>query len=161
MSRFSIKIAYAIILAGLFVIVVFVGLNYDMESPVSYAILFMLAACVILIGFAAGHNVGAPMKRLLQKAEDLSRGKMTRFEGHDRDEVGELGRALNKIAHQLEKNKHEMTQLERSVEGRVKAKTQDFQEIIVALEVKVKNRTREYRQVLAELEKTKERARTS
>ncbi len=167
MSRFSIKIAYTIIITGLFVITVFVGLNYDMLNPATYAVLFMLAACVILFGFAMGHNFGAPMKKLLYRAEELSRGRMARFDGHDKDEMGKLGRALNKIAYELSRNKHEMAELEKSVESKVKVRTGHLYEIIVALEQKVKNRMHEYEQLLYELEKIKKikeptkRARTS
>ncbi len=157
MASISLKIAYPIILAGLFIMAIFVALNYQTLSNSFYIVLVFLVLYVFLFGFATGQNFAIPVKRLLQKADDLSRGDMkARFYSEGKEELGELGdlgRAFNKIAEGFEESKAEAAILEKSVDIKVRARTESLEETIRALEQKVKNRTLELQRVAEDLKK--------
>lgn len=159
MATISFKIAYPIILAGLFIIVVFISLNYQALNASFYIILFLLIAYIFLFGFATGQSFAAPVKKLLQRADDLSKGNLkSRFYSESKDEIGELGAAFNKIAEEFEQSKSQAATLERSVDIKVKARTQSLEETINDLEQKVKNRTAELQKIVEDAEKTKQQA---
>lgn len=162
MFSISLKIAYPIIIAGLFIIVVFIALNYETLNPSFYIILSLLTSYIFLFGFATGQNFSRPVKRLLEKADDLSKGNMkSRFYSQSKDEIGELGKVFNKIAEEFEESKSKADSLEKSVDIKVKARTQSLEETINALEQKVKNRTLELERIVEESEKQKSEARSS
>lgn len=153
MLKISLKIAYPIILAGLFVIVAFVGFNYENLNINFYIIFFLLTVYIFLFGFATGQQFAGPVKELLQKAGDLSKGDLkSRFYLETKDELGELARIFNKIADEFEQSKNENESVEKSVDIKVKARTQALEETINALEQKVKNRTVELERIAKELE---------
>lgn len=157
MLKISFKIAYPIILAGVFVIVAFIGFNYENLNINFYIILFLLTVYIFLFGFATGQNFAAPVKQLLQKADDLSKGDLkSRFYLETKDELGELARILNKIADEFEQSKNENESMGKSIDIKVKARTQALEETINALEQKVKNRTLELQRIGGELEKFKD-----
>lgn len=154
MPRLSFKIAYPIIIAGLFIIVVFIALNYEDLNASFYIILILLVAYIFLFGFATGQNFATPVRRLLQKADDLSKGNLkSRFYEQGKDEFGELGRAFNKIAEEFEESKSQAATLEKSVDIKVKARTQSLEETISALEQKVQNRTLELQRMIEKSQK--------
>jgi methyl-accepting chemotaxis protein len=157
MNRLSLKIAYPIIIAGLFVIVSYVALNYSDLNTSFYVISSFLVAYVFLFGFAIGQNYTKPVKKLLEKANDLSEGDLkTRFYIESKDEIGELSTAFNKIADKLEESTSENEKTKKSVGIRVEAETQSLKEIITALEQKVQNRTLENQKINKDLEAIRE-----
>ncbi len=157
MLKISLKIAYPIILAGLFIIVAFVGFNYENLNASFYIIFFLLTVYVFLFGFATGQNFAGPVKELLQKADNLSKGDLkSRFYLENKDELGELAKVFNKIAEEFEESKSQNEETEKSVDIKVKARTQALEETINALEQKVKNRTVELQRIAGELEKLKD-----
>ena len=157
MLKISFKIAYPIILAGIFIIVAFVGLNYENLNSSFYIIFVLLTVYTFLFVFATGQNFARPFKELLQKADDLSRGDLkSRYYLENKDELGELARTFNKIADEFEQSKYANENVEKSVDIKVKARTQALEETINALEQKVKNRTAELQRIAGELEKFKD-----
>mgnify|MGYP001599183132 FL=1 len=152
MSSVSLKIAYSIIITGLFIIVVFVAANYEVLAYNFYIVLIPLTAFLFLFGFAMGQRFSLPVKELLKDADYLSKGNVNvRFSSKDQDELGQLAKVFNKIAEGFEKNKSEIETLD----TKVRLRTQTLEEIIKVLEQKVKNRTIEFQSALDELEKNK------
>ena len=155
----SSKIAYPIIIAGVFIIVAIMGFNYENLNINFYIIFSILLVYIFLFGFATGQNFARPVRRMVQKAGDLSKGDLkTRFYAEGKDELGELARILNKIAEDFEESKYKNENIEKSVDIKVKARTQELEEVIRALEQKVKNRTLELQRISTELGKVKNRA---
>ena len=76
MSKISFKVAYPIIIAGFFIMVAFIGFNYQNLTSSFYIIFFLLAVYVFLFGFATGKNFAQPIKKLLKRAEELSQGDL-------------------------------------------------------------------------------------
>lgn len=154
MANLSFKVAYPIIIAGLFVVVIFIALNYRILSITFYVILALLLCYIFLFGFATGQNLAKPVKRLLQRADELSKGDLkTRLYLDGKDEIGELARVFNKIAEELERSKSETVTLKRSVDMKVQARTQALEETINALEQKVRNRAIEFQKMNGDWEK--------
>lgn len=156
MANISLKIAYPIIIAGLFIMVSFIALNYQSLSFNFYIVLSLLIAYIFLFGFAIGQNFASPVKKLLKRADDLSRGDLkSRFYFQSKDELGELAKVFNKIAEDFEQSKYKNETADRLVDIKVKARTEALEEVINALEQKVKNRTLELERISTELEKFK------
>ncbi len=161
MSKLSFKIAYPIIIAGLFIIVSFIALNYENLNSTFYLIFSFLVIYIFLFGFATGQNFTSPVKKLLQKADELSRGDLkSRFYLDNKDEFGQLANIFNRIADQLEESSNENEKIKKSVGIKVEAETQSLKEVIDALEKKVQNRTFEIQKMMGESEKFKEYSRT-
>jgi len=109
---------------------------------------------------AIGQNFAVPVRKLLKKADDLSKGDLkSRFYSESKDEIGQLAVAFNKIANQLEESNTENENTKKSVGIKVEAETQGFKETIGALEQKVQNRTLELSKINTDLEKFKESSR--
>ena len=154
MARLSLKIAYPIIIAGLFIIVSFIAVNYENFNGGFYFILVLLIIYIFLFGFAIGQNLSYPVKKLLKIADNLIRGDLkSRSYLENKDEIGELAMIFNRLADALEERRYENEKMERSVDMKVKAKTQALEETIDALEQKVKNRTFELQKMEHELER--------
>ncbi len=157
MSKLSRKVAFPIIITGLFVIVSFIALNYDNLSPSFYIMFLLLTAYVFLFGFAIGQNFTAPVRKLLQKADSLSKGDLkSRFYLESKDEMGQLANVFNRIADQLEEGSFNNEKTKRSVGIKVEAETRSLRETIGALEQKVQNRTLEMQKMVLDMEKLKE-----
>ena len=157
MPTLSFRIAFPIIIAGFFVMVTFIALNYETLNSSFYIIFFFLAAYVFLFGFAIGQNFTAPVRKLLQKADDLSKGDLkSRFYSESKDELGQLAGVFNRIADQLQESNDENEKTKKSVGIKVEAETQSLKEVINALEQKVQNRTMEIQKIFGDLEKFKE-----
>ena len=149
MPSVSSKVAYPIILTGLFIIVVFVSIYYELLGPNFYIILIPLTAFLFLFGFAVGQRLAFPVKKLLKEADYLSKGNLdSRFNLETKDELGQLAKTFNKIAEEFEENKSKIDSLDKNIQLRTKA----LEEIINVLEQKVKNRTIELEKVAGELE---------
>lgn len=157
MPGISLRIAYPIIIAGLFIMVAFIALNYESLNTNFYIILFLLIVYIFLFGFAIGQNFASPVKRLLKSADNLSKGDLkSRFYLESKDELGELARVFNRIADSLEESRGETKTMEKSVDIKVQARTRALEETINALEQKIKNRTLELQRMAGELEQIKE-----
>ena len=154
MSKLTSKIAIPIILAGIFSISIFIALEYDKLDLTFYVILLLLTLFVFFFGFATGQNLSSPVKKILERAEELSKGNLSsRVYLETKDELSELGGAFNKIAEDLERSHEVEENTEKSVDIKVKARTQALEETIDALEQKVRNRTAELQSMIKDLEK--------
>ena len=161
MSSISLKIAYPIIIAGLFIMVAFIALNYQNLNTSFYIIFGLLIAYIFLFGFATGQHFSSPFKKLLKSADNLSKGDLkSRFYLESKDEIGELARIFNRIADDLEESRTQTQTMEKSVDIKVQARTQALEETINALEQKIKNRTVELQRMALELEKIKSQPKT-
>lgn len=157
MSKLSTKITIPIILVGIIAIIAFVSVGYQNIQPIFYIITSILVVFVFFFGLAAGQNFSSPVKKLLDKATELSKGNLSsRVYLETKDELSELANAFNKIAEDLELSHMQEINTEKSVGIKVQAKTQELEETINALEQKVKNRTIELERLLAESNKMQE-----
>lgn len=159
MEKISWQIAFQVILAGMFTIVVFMAMNpsgFDLNFYIIFGLLFIF---IFFYGLSVGQKLALPVKKLLKRAIDLSKGDVkSRFYIETKDEFGELAQIFNKIADELERSRDTTANSEKSIDIKVKAKTQDLQETINALEQKVKNRTIELERLLQETQKLQEAA---
>ncbi|MFH1968022.1 MAG: HAMP domain-containing protein, partial [bacterium] len=106
---------------------------------------------IFSFGFAVGQNFASPIKKLLQKAIELSEGDLSsRVYLRTKDELSELADVFNKIAEELEESHIDSKMIERSVDVKTKARTQPLEETINALEQKVRNRTAEFEKIMEE-----------
>lgn len=161
MPTLSFKIARPIVIAGLFVIVALIALDYENLSPAFYIIFGFLSLYLFFFGFATGQYFSAPVKRLLKKADELSKGDFkSRFYAESKDEIGQLSGVFNKIADQLQESNSENEKTKKSVGIEVEAKIQPLKETINALEQKVQNRTLEIQKMFSDLEKLREYSKT-
>lgn len=159
MSKLSFKVAYPIIIAGIFVTVIFMALNYQSADINFYIVLSTLVVYIFLFGFATGQNFSSPVKKMLEIAENLNKGNLkSRFYLESKDELGELARAFNRVADNLEESRDETQKMEKSVDMKVRAKTQEMEEIIGALEKKVQNRTTDNQRMLTRINELQQRA---
>lgn len=153
MSKIISKITVPIILAGLFSIVVFVSLNYTQLGIAFYAVLLLLSLYIFSFGFAVGQNFASPIKKLLEKATELSKGNLSsRVYLHTKDELSELADVINKIAEELEESHIDSEMIEKSADLKARARTQVLEESVSALERKVKNRTEELEEIMKQSE---------
>ncbi|MGA2417976.1 MAG: HAMP domain-containing protein [Candidatus Staskawiczbacteria bacterium] len=151
MSKLTSKIAIPIILVGLFSIAVFIAIDYAQLEPSFYIVLLIFTIFVFFFGFAAGQNLSSPIKKLLDRATELSKGNLSsRAYLETKDELSELANVFNKIAEELQASHAQEADTEKSVGIKVKARTEELEETINALEQKVKNRTIELERLVAE-----------
>ncbi len=161
MNKITLKIAFPIILTGIFSIIIFIALNYGKLEDEVYFVFIFLSIYVFLFGFAIGQNFSYPVKKLLKRATELSQGDLkTRVYLETKDELGELSKVFNKIAQDLEESKSANMIAEEATDIKVKARTQALEETISALEQKVRNRTVELDKVIKEIEKTRDELNT-
>ena len=140
--RLSIKVTVPIVLAGLFVIVSFAAVEYDKLDLNFYIILSLLSVYLFLFGFATGQHFASPIRKILQKAIDLSKGNLSgRVYLETKDELSELAAVFNKIAEEMQESYEQQHQSEKEVDIKVKAKTHELEEKIEELGQKVKNKT--------------------
>jgi methyl-accepting chemotaxis protein len=134
------------------------ALNYEKLTIEFYLVLFLLTVFVFFFGFAIGQSFASPIKKLLNKAVELSGGNLSsRAYLETKDELAELASVFNKIAQELEESRILQRETEKSVDIKVKARTQALEETINALEQKVKNRTIEMERIIDESEKLHEK----
>lgn len=145
------KITVPIILVGLFSIAVFMALNYNQLGLSFYIILLLLSIYVFSFGFAIGQGLSSPIKKILEKARELSGGNLSsRVYLQTKDELSELAELLNKIAEELEESHIDEEIIERTAEMKAKARTESLNETITALEQKIRNRTAELEKIIGE-----------
>lgn len=155
-SNVTFKIALPIIIIGIFTIVIFIALGYTKLNLSFYIVILLLCIFIFLFGFATGQDFASPVRKLLKRATDLSKGDLTtRVYLETKDEFGELAQIFNKIAEELEESHSKAEKTEKSVDIKVRAKTQDLEEVINALDQKVKNRTIELERIINESDKLK------
>ncbi|MBU4274376.1 HAMP domain-containing protein [Patescibacteria group bacterium] len=151
------KVSFPIIIIGIFVMVVFTALNYENLNIEVYAIFALIAVFVFLFGFSIGQKFSSPVRQLLDKAEKLSRGELnSRIYLGTKDEFGELAKAFNKIAGELEQSHQTAEKAEDVADVRVRARTQELEEEINNLEQKVKGRALELQKIIEESEQLQE-----
>jgi len=149
MAKIKSKIAIPIILVGIFAISIFIALEYEKLDVNFYIVLFLLAFFVFVFGFATGQTFTSPVKELLNRATELSKGNLSaRAYLETKDEFSELASVLNKIAEELEESHLREENSEKSINLKVKARTQDLEETIKALDQKIKNRTIELEKLI-------------
>jgi len=159
MPSIASKIALPVILAGSFAIIIFLAIDYEKMGLSTYVVLALLIICIFFFGFATGQSVAQPIKKLLQRANNLSKGDLTtRVYLETKDEFGDLAKAFNKIAENLEESHSANESTEKSVDIKVRAKTQALEEVINALEQKIKNRTIELEKMMKASEKLQQDA---
>ncbi|HCC59628.1 MAG: hypothetical protein A2402_03255 [Candidatus Staskawiczbacteria bacterium RIFOXYC1_FULL_37_43] len=159
MTKISYKISVPVILAGFFAVVAFLALDYKNINFSFYILLLFIAIYVFFFGFATGQRFASPVKKLLDRATEMSKGNLsTRVYLETKDEIAELAKVFNKLAGDLEESRNKEESTEKSVDIKVKAKTQGLEETINALEQKVQNRTIELQRVIGDLNKFKEEA---
>jgi len=157
MSKLTFKIALPIIIVGIFTVVVFFATNHENFEPLFYLVLLFLAIYIFFFGLATGQNLATPVKKILTGATKLSEGNLSsRVYLETKDELADLATVLNKIADELEANRQEQENVEKSVGVKVRAKTKELEEVITALEQKVKNRTIELERLIEESNRLQE-----
>jgi len=157
MAKRSTKIAIPIVLAGIFTITTFIAIGYEQLDPAFYMVVLFLVIFVFFFGIATGQSINSPLKKLLDKATELSKGNLSsRVYLETKDELSELANVFNKIAEELQESQEQETNAEKSVGIKVKAKTQELEETINALEQKVKNRTIELERLIKESDRLQE-----
>ena len=156
MTKLSYKIAFPIILSTIFAITIFIALDYERLTPSFYLVLLMVAIYVFFFGYATGERYASPIKELLERANRLSEGDLSdRIYLDTKDEIEELAKIYNKLAEELEESGNREKNTEKSVDIKVRAKTQALEETINALEQKVNNRTIELEKLSNELDALK------
>lgn len=155
MAQLTSKVAIPIILVGIFAMVVLiVTIGYEQLSPSFYIIIIFLTVFVFFFGIAIGQNLSSPVKKILDKAVELSRGNLSsRVYLESKDELSQLAEVFNKIAEELRASREQEVNIEKSVGVKVKARTDELEETINALEQKVKNRTIELERIIEESKK--------
>ena len=160
MPKLTIKIAFPIILAGVFAIIIFLAMDYEQLQPSFYIIFFFFVVYIFSFGLATGQSLTTPVKKLLKNAKELSEGNLSsRVYLESKDEFSELAKAFNKIAENLEESQLQEKNTEKVVSIKVKARTKDLEEMIGALEQKVKNRTIELERMMEKLDRLQEELR--
>jgi methyl-accepting chemotaxis protein len=152
MAKLMSRIAIPVILVGIFSVAIFVALEYDKLDPNFYIILILLTLFVFFFGLATGQSLTSPIKKILDRATELSHGDLSsRVYIETKDELSELAKVFNTIAEELEQNHEQESNTEKSVGIKVKARTEELEETINALEQKVENRTAEMGKLLKEV----------
>ena len=153
MCKLTVKVAVPIILAGIFIMIAFLATNNGKLDASFYIIILFLAAFVFFFGFATGQNLSSPIKKILDRAVELSKGNLSsRVYLETKDELSELATVFNRIAEELEVSHEQGLNAEKSIGIKVAAKTKEMEETINALEQKVKNRTIELEKIVKEFD---------
>jgi methyl-accepting chemotaxis protein len=158
MAKLSFKIAFPIILSTIFAITIFIAVDYERIQPSFYLVLFFFVIYVFFYGYSTGERFASPVKDLLKRANQISTGNLSdRIYLDTKDELAELAKIYNKLAEELEESCNRERNTEKSVDIKVRAKTQALEETISALEQKVNNRTLELQRLTKELNEIKSR----
>jgi methyl-accepting chemotaxis protein len=149
MNRLSYKISLPVILSGVFAVTIFIALNYQNANPQFYIVLLLLTLFTFFFGFATGQNLTSPIKELLDKAQQLSDGKLsTRVYLESKDELAELAKVFNRIAEELQMNDTERKKAEQFLDIKVRARTKDLEDTVNSLDEKVRNRSTELERMM-------------
>lgn len=156
MPKLIFKVAIPVILVGIFVTISLFSMVVDYESLGAgfYIVIVLLVVFVFFFGLAIGQKISNPLKEILNKATELSKGNLSsRVYLETKDEFSELAKTFNKIAEDLQTTHDEAVNAEKSIGIKVQARTQELQETINALEQKVRNRTAELERLMKETKK--------
>ena len=157
MPKLTFKIAIPIILAGIFAVIILMSIGLVQTGPEFYLVILSLVVFIFFFGLATGQEISTPIKKLLDRAVELSDGNLSsRVYLETKDELAELANIFNKIAEELQASHDQEVNTEKSLNIKVKARTNDLEETISALEQKVKNRTAELERLTEESNKLQE-----
>lgn len=123
-----------------------------LEKTASLLILIIIA--VILVSILIAKSLTSPIRELLRKMEELSKGNFkVKVKKISEDEIGELMDNFNKTVEQL-RNLHErLRKTNEILEIKVKARTKELEQLNKTLEEKVKLRTQSLQKKIEELER--------
>jgi len=123
-----------------------------LEKAASLLILIIIA--VILVSILIAKSLTSPIRELLRKMEELSKGNFkVKVKKMSEDEIGELMDNFNKTVEQL-RNLHErLRKTNEILEIKVKARTKELEQLNKTLEEKVKLRTQSLEKKIEELER--------
>ncbi len=153
MARLTYKIAIPIILVGIFAIVALIAVGGEQIGVGFYIVVLLLAIYIFFFGLMIGQNLSSPIKKLLSKATELSRGNLSsRVYLETKDELADLAKVFNDIADELNASREQGANTEKEVGIKVQARTKELEETINALEQKVENRTIELKRLIDESE---------
>lgn len=154
MFSVSSKIAYFIFISGAFALLAFAALNYQALNDSEYLVLYLSLAFIFLFGVFVGRRMVWPLKKILHAANELADGNMhSRAYVKNNDELGQLAKALNRVAEKMEMSHYEKQKVAQSVALKVNSIVGPLHETILALEEKVKNRTADMHQAVELSEK--------
>ena len=154
MSNILVKTASPIIILGIFLICIFFALSYENLTANFYIIFSIVAIFIFLFGFAIGQRFASPVRKLVERATALAEGALkTRVYLETKDEFEQLSKIFNKIAEELEKSHSTAEQAKDIAEVRIKAKTQELEEVVADLEEKIRGRSTELQCMIEESEK--------
>jgi len=148
------KISFSLIILGLFLTVIFIALVYKEFSIELYFVLLLALIFTFLFSLAVGQRFVSPIKKLIRRGEELSKGSLkTRIYLETKDEFEELSEVFNQIAEELERSHSMVEKAENTVNIKVRARTKELEENIESLERKVKVRAKELQRMINEFEK--------
>lgn len=157
MPKLTSKIAISVILGGFFSMAVFISIEHSKLDASFYMVFAMVIFFVFFFGLSIGQKFTSPIKKLLDEARELNKGNLSRrVYLETKDELAELANVFNKLAEDLETSHAQEQNTEKSVDIKVRVRTQELEETINALEQKVKNRTIELERLIAESNKLQE-----
>ena len=142
--NFSWKIAYFVFIAGAFVLLSFVALNYQALNSNVYFVIYLLLVFLVLFGYFVGRMFAHPIKKITKVANELADGNLqSRAYVKSADELGQLARALNRVAQKMEVTHVNYKKQHHLVATKVSTIVRPLHDTIAALEEKAKNRTME------------------
>jgi len=148
------KTSFSLVILGIFLIVIFIALNYQQLSIESYLILSLLLIFTFLFSFVITKRFVLPVEKIIRRATELSKGSLkTRIYLETKDEFEELAKVFNQIAEELERSHSMVEKAKDTVSIKVRARTKELEENIKVLERKVKNRARDLQKMIDEFEK--------
>jgi len=140
--KLSSKVAYSIIIPGLFTITAFFALGYQNASSGFYVVVGFLVAFLLLFGFYAGRSFSVSIKKIVTKADELANGTLgKKVQTIDVVELDDLAKSLDGIGKKLQEHEQEKEKGYYVVAAKVHTATKPLHESIDVLEEKVKNRT--------------------
>lgn len=155
-SKMSLRIASAVTLAGLFVMMAFLALQNDIFAYNFYLVLLLVIIFLFVFGLSVGQHTASPIKDMLKDTHYFIKGGYgVKYFKEYKGELGQLATVFNKIAEEFDKNKSEV----RNLDSKIQLKTRTLEEIISLLERKLKNRTTDFQKTIENLEKSQSQLR--
>lgn len=139
----------------------FLGVSFKQLRMAQREIIFLsiglLVMIVIFIGFISYYfskRITAPLKLLAKDLGIIGKGNLRhRVKIRTGDEIEEVGGAVNKMTEELEATHFAIEESKKTLEIKVRARTQELREFAADLEEKVKERTKELQERIDELER--------
>ena len=118
--------------------------------------LFIACSIFILLGFAMIiilRNIVDPIKKITRSCEDVKRGNLDIELGTGwKTEIGELAETFNEMIKDIKESRSKLEEAKDVLEIRVRARTQELQDLANSLEGQVKERTNDLREKIKQLE---------